>query len=240
MLLHRSMSLIECYQFASRSNPDFQLARSRTNPITPTSSMQHKQTLTRVLRVCQHTCVDICRYYTINGPDLTYFFDAFDQRGCDGHVTTQALAHAYGEIALHLDCGTYPEVSDILHSKNDYRYHCSRIRHHHEFTYRLNEYNTKDNQTKAYPHFTNRTITASAGECCKYSMVGSPQTQPNGDLLCEYKSDTFNINIIIPAASGALDGATYIYRGINIPQQEVTYVCSPGCILLAVGSSKLW
>lgn len=61
-------------------------------------------------------------------------------------------------------------------------------------------------------------------------MVGVPSSQPNGDLLYKYTNGTFSDNITIPAAYGAYDGTTYVYRGIDIPQQEKRYACGPRCI----------
>lgn len=63
-------------------------------------------------------------------------------------------------------------------------------------------------------------------------MDGNPKQQ-NGNTVFQYKNDTFKHNITIPGAYGAFDGTTYIYRGVNIPQQAVTYACGPRCI-------KMW
>ena len=130
------------------------------------------------------------------------------------------------------DCGNYTEISDVLGSKHNYGYYCRRTRHQQEFAYRFNEYNPNDT-TKAYPRFTNRTITASAGECFNYSVTGDPQPQGGGNWLYKFGNDTFKGNITIPGAYGALDGTTYIYRGINVPQQASKYACGPRCI-------KMW
>lgn len=135
-------------------------------------------------------------------------------------------------MALSSQCGNYTEISDIMHSKYDYGYYCRRIPHQQEFAYRFNEYNPGD-KTKTYPRFTNRTITASAGKCLNYSMVGIGQTQQNGDVFYEYTNGTFKGNITIPGAYTAIDGTTYIYRGTLVPEQAEYYACGPRCI-------KMW
>lgn len=154
-------------------------------------------------------------------------FNAWD--GCGGDVTGQALAHAYGEMALSSRCGNYTLTSDILKIKKDYSYYCNRTPNQQQFAYRFNEYNPEDKQ-KSYPRFTNRTITASAGKCFVYTMVGEPRTESSGTLLYNYTNGTFNSSINIPEQTNAFDGTTYIYRGINTPENAVTYACGPRCI----------
>lgn len=169
---------------------------------------------------------------TVNASNLACYDDYFNHGHCGGAIMNQSLAHAYGDLALISDCGNYAQISDVLESKYNYGHYCRRTRYQQEFAYRFNEYNPKD-KTKAYPRFTNRTITVSAGECFNYSMIGGPQLLGGGDLLFEFRNDTFTDNITIPAAYGALDGTTYIYRGLNVPQQAITYACGPRCI-------KMW
>ena len=89
-----------------------------------------------------------------NASNLTCYFDLFNSvRGCGGDITSQALAHAYGEMALSSLCGAYNYTSDILKSRYDYGYYCRRTRHQQEFAYRFNEYNPEDKQ-RVYQRFT--------------------------------------------------------------------------------------
>ena len=168
---------------------------------------------------------------------MTYFAFGPTRDGYGGDVTNQARAHAGGDISLGFPCGPYNETSQILSSQDDYRYYCRRNRHQQEFAYRFNEYNPAD-KLKAYPRFTKRIITASAGECFEYQMVGEPTSVPDGNLDYKYTNGTFSGNITIPAQSGAIDGTTYIYQGINTPQKAVTYACGPRCIWVWAHKSR--
>ena len=69
-------------------------------------------------------------------------------------------------------------------------------------------------------------------------MVGGPQTEPDGTLLYDFTNGTFNSSIRIPEQSGAFDGTTYIYRGINTPQNAVTYACGLRCIWMWAHKSR--
>ena len=164
----------------------------------------------------------------VNATNLTYYAFA-PKGGYGGDVTNQARAHANGEIALGFPCGAYNDTSQILESKNNYRYYCRRTRHQQEFAYRFNEYNPKDKQ-QSYPHFTQRIITASAGQCFNYSMVGQPHDTSDGNINYKYTNDTVSGNITIPGQSGTFSGTTYVYGGFNTPQEAVTYACGPRCI----------
>ena len=173
-----------------------------------------------------------------NASNLNCYMDSFNAWDrCGGDVTGQALAHAYGEMALSSSCGNYTLTSDILKSKNDYSYYCNRTPNQQEFAYRFNEYNPEDKQ-KSYPRFTNRTITASASTCFNYRMVGEPQAGKGATSLYSFTNGTFNGSISIPDQSGAFDGTTYIYRGANTPQNAVTYACGPRCIWMWAHKSR--
>ena len=165
-----------------------------------------------------------------NASNLTCYFDSFNSVDeCGGDVTSEALSHAYGEMALSSPCGLYNDTSDIVKSRYDYNYYCKRTRHSQEFAYRFNEYNPEDKQ-RAYPRFTQRVITASSGQCFNYSMVGAPVTQLDGNRLFKYTNGTFHGNITIPGLVTAFDGTTYVYRGRNTPQRAITYSCGSRCI----------
>lgn len=156
-----------------------------------------------------------------------YSFDSHD--GCAEDVPNQARAHANGDIALAFPCGPYNDTSQILRSQNDWHYYCRRTRHQQEFAYRFNKYNPHDKR-KSYPRFTKRIITASAGQCFNYTMVGDPRDVTDGNVYYEYTNGTYSGNITIQGPSGAWDGTTYIYGGVKIPQEADIYACGPRCI----------
>lgn len=148
---------------------------------------------------------------------------------CAGDVPSQAWAHANGDIALAFPSGAYKDTSQILNSQINNRYYCRRTRLQQEFAYRFNEYNHDDEQG-SYPHFRNRTITASAGHCFKYTMVGEPLFISDGNTDYEYTNGTYHGNITVPGQTRAWDGTTYIYQGNDTPQKTVTSACGPRCI----------
>jgi hypothetical protein len=166
----------------------------------------------------------------VNAPNLACYFHNESCPVVHPEEVSQASAHAYGELALSTDCGPYNETSDILNSRYDYRYYCRRTSGRQEFAYRYSEYNPKYVQ-ETYSRFTNRIITSSAGPCYEYSEVGfSPGLDTNGNLAAinyEFTNGTFNGNITILMANGALSGTTYIYRGIDIPERATDVSCGP-------------
>ena len=163
-----------------------------------------------------------------NAANLSCF--AFNPKsGCAEDVSNQARANANGEVALGFGCGEYNDTSQILSSKNAYRYYCRKTRYQQEFAYRFNEYNPNDT-LKTYPHMTQRIITASSGHCFNYTMVDDPIDVSEGIILYKFTNGTYNSNITIPGQSGAWDGTTYIYGGTRTPQEAVTYACGPRCI----------
>ena len=151
-------------------------------------------------------------------------------------MTTQALAHAYGEMTLISGCGSYKEIPDVLNSGNNYEYYCRREQDRQEFAYRFNEYNPNDTQL-LYPLFTNRIVTASAGECFHYSQVGESRIGPEM-INFEYANESFSGNISIPKQSDGSSGTTYIYRGTEVPQNETEYSCGPRCLWMWAHKSQ--
>ena len=151
--------------------------------------------------------------------------------------TNQALAHAYGELALSNQCCTYETNADVLTSGHDCRYFCRRDRYNQEFQYRFKEFNPDDFNdnvsTKAYPHFTNRTISAS-GACYNYSVENDHITDYGGDHYFEYKNADGSVrgNITIPVAYIGISSTTYIYRGLNSPQNAPAQQCGDRCTIL--------
>ena len=165
--------------------------------------------------------------------DLTCYSDFFNNRSCGDDGTSQALAHAYGDLSLNSECGPYSDITEVLNYKNNYGYYCNRTPQKQEFAYRFNDYNPMDSHQKVYPRLTNRIITASSAPCSQYFMIGEPITSDNGDLLYNFKNDTYNSSITIPGQSGAFDGTTWIYRDTKTPQEADEYACGPRCI-------KMW
>ncbi|KAL9046556.1 MAG: hypothetical protein Q9214_000634 [Letrouitia sp. 1 TL-2023] len=167
-------------------------------------------------------------------PNLTCYFH---NNNCSNEVfkeeITQGQAHSNGNVGSNVECGAYDTISDILQSRQNPDFFCRRVRG--QFAYRFSEYNPSDNQS-TYPHFTNRTITASAGTCLEYNQTGmGPGTDANGfpgAVKYTYSNGTYNDSISIPFANGGLKATTYIYRGINPPEQATIQSCGPRCIWL--------
>ena len=171
-----------------------------------------------------------------NATNFTCYADRFNgQRGCVGDsidIREQGLAHAYGQLAQAFDCCDYTDISEVLTSNRNCKYYCNNTPSKQEFAYRFNEYNPND-LARAYPFFTNRTITASSGQCINYSQPDPPKSDGSGFSLFEYQNDTIKGNITIPNALFTQNGTTYIYRGVLRPQEAITYACGPRCI-------KMW
>ena len=153
--------------------------------------------------------------------------------GCPSRVTKQALAHAYGEAALSSDCGAYEAVADIAVSKQDHGYFCRNDWQ--EFSYRFSEYNPNDTQ-KAYPHFTNRTFTASSGQCLVYDQVGKGVAATVGDMsACKFTyNGSTSGTITIPTANLGREGTTYTYQGMHPPASASREACGPRCLWMWV------
>ena len=157
-------------------------------------------------------------------------------RYCPGNYhqdITQTAAHFNGELATGAGCGQYNTTADILNLKKDYAFFCHETRRPHEYAYRFNEYNPKDEQ-KTFPHFTNRIITASSGRCIQYSQVGRVLGRDlDGNMAAwnyTFTNGSYTSNIMIPVNMEAWNGTTYIYRGVRIPQDEDGWSCGPRCM----------
>ena len=170
---------------------------------------------------------------TVNASDLSCYYD---NNICPGEPEVpQILAHTYGEIAQSDQCCEYKELSDVLISDKNCAYYCNRTPGQEEFAYRFREINPED-YPKTYPLFTNRVVTASSNECYQYnvnmnSLIKVPDD--NGDLAAfnwSYSNGTVSDNITIPTEYSAYDSTTYIYRGLNMPQNETESACGPRCM----------
>lgn len=178
-----------------------------------------------------------------------YFHDAT----CPSPVTTDALAHAYGEnslgrFSLPLDCANFSDADSVIHSRENLRYYCRRNTATQEFAYRFNEYNPNDT-ARTYPHFTDRVLTASSGRCNEYDCVSASQPVYIGDsafggsnrivrafnyisaVNYTYTNGTHHGSILIPTSALGYDGTTYIYRGPEAPVNATQY---------AFGDRGLW
>ncbi|KAI4158550.1 MAG: hypothetical protein LQ342_007332 [Letrouitia transgressa] len=138
----------------------------------------------------------------VNASNLTTYYTGGSEKW---KVSAHATAHSYGESAHDTECGSYETIAGVLESKHDYAYYCSTNIGNPEFTYRFNEYNPGDLQ-KVYPQFTNRTITASAGECLVYEVKNQTDGPKNVDARGPgttfwYGNDTFLEKIQIPIVS---------------------------------------
>ena len=165
-----------------------------------------------------------------------YTYDTH-QYVCDQrNEVIHGIAHLYGEYAFESlsesnDCGNYTTVEDILRSRTNPKYYCRRTPGRQEFTYRFLEYNPKDHQ-RTYPFLTNRTVTASAGECYSYALSRVNEGTSEGGRWSNYtySNGTFSGGILLPVQIDTFDGTVYAYRGVNPPQTATIYACGPRCI----------
>ena len=174
---------------------------------------------------------------------------SYSLRDCSNVVTTDILAHVYGDnidgpdSTSYYDCGIYSDVESVINSKQDFPYYCRRNTTIQEFAYRFNEYQSNDTQ-KAYPHFTNRVITASSGQCTEYNETHFDKTGHIGDdsgdddiyFISSVKYNYTNSDldrdgsINIPTSALGREGTTYIFRGPVTPREATDYACGDRCI----------
>ena len=148
------------------------------------------------------------------------------QARCPSQVTTQSLAHTYGEMNLAGSYCPYTEFSDVLNSKQDCQYYWRTTRNQQQLAYRFNEYNPDDTQKK-YPFLTNRTITAESTQCYTYNETSADNKEPR---TFTYSNGTVNGSIQIPNNYLGREGTTYIYRAFHDPTAETIYKCGDRCI----------
>ncbi|KAL9045258.1 MAG: hypothetical protein Q9214_001674 [Letrouitia sp. 1 TL-2023] len=185
--------------------------------------------------------------YTIHGIVNASNLTTYYTRGSENwRVSAHATAHSYGERAHDTECGSYETIAEVLKSKHDYAYYCSKSMGNPEFTYRFNEYNPGDIQ-KTYPRFTDRTITASAGECLVYEVKNKTNGPDDVDgrgpgRTFFYSNDTFTDEIQIPVSYLGVNYTTYIYRDSQAPPNAHAQTCGdPRCMWLwALISPKIY
>ena len=170
---------------------------------------------------------------TVNASDLSCYYD---NNVCPAtHEVPQIVAHTYGEISQSNQCCQYKELSEVLSSDQNCAYYCNRTPGQEEFAYRFTEINPED-YPRTFPLFTNRVITASYDQCYEYGVnqtSGKKVDDANGDLAAfnwSYSNGTVSGNITIPTEYSALDSTTYIYPGLEEPQNETENACGPRCM----------
>ena len=182
---------------------------------------------------------------TVNATNLgCYFPHRRQEPNCPTDlVPRQATANIYGEMGLVFNCGAYTNISEVQNSREDDNYYCRRTPGSQEFAFRFYEYNP-DDQQRTYPFFTNRTVTASAGECIIYpNVTQSPGIDLDGDPAATnytFTNGSFTDSISIPKAYDGLSGTTYIYRGIKTPgdADSLSVVCGSRCLWMWVHKAQ--
>ncbi|KAI4219046.1 MAG: hypothetical protein L6R36_008593, partial [Xanthoria steineri] len=145
-------------------------------------------------------------------------------------------AHIYGERGNRMTCGSYMTIGDVMKSRHDRFYYCSnKTATNREFAYRFKEYNPRDREG-TYPLFTDRTITASAGDCLVYRVenetdVGDVDGQGSGKIFT-YEEGNSRKEISIPTSSLGWSATTYMYKGFVDPQHLDNHSCGPRCMWL--------
>ena len=178
----------------------------------------------------------ILRPESVDVPKLDCYYNAVENCPTVAEVP-QVLAHSYGEAVTGQTCCNYTTVADILSNKQDCYYFCRTDEQ--EYAFRYAEYNPEDT-ARAYPRFTNRTITASPGKCLEYNFdsdAGEGVPSPDGfgsETSFPYSNDTFTGNITIPNSNSANDATTYIYNGELQPQDAQAYACGPRCLKMFI------
>ncbi|KAL9000503.1 MAG: hypothetical protein Q9169_000796 [Polycauliona sp. 2 TL-2023] len=167
-------------------------------------------------------------------------YDGGESYSCPSDATAHSRAHLYGDKIQGTPFGLYKTINDVVDSKDEYAYYTLENAADPEFAYRFNEYNPADLDRK-YPLFTNRTITASSGECLVFEMnsthhVNDVDGQGPGTTFT-YKNHTAMEEITTPQASLGGRATTYIFKGPGAPQITDDR-CGPRCIWLWAYKSK--
>ena len=174
------------------------------------------------------------RFGIVNASDVGCFNVAkVDKCPLSGDSTSHSRAHLYGETIPDEPYGYYRNISDVLKSKHDYTYFSSKTNTA-EFTYRFREFNPGDSG-ESYPLFTNRTVTASTGDCFIYRIRKETKLRdvegkgPGKKYI--YENDTFTAEIEVPSSSVGKGSTTYMYKGFEAP--EITgHNCGDRCLWL--------
>ncbi|KAL9605846.1 MAG: hypothetical protein Q9179_000956 [Wetmoreana sp. 5 TL-2023] len=143
----------------------------------------------------------------------------------------QNEAHSYGEITRGLIPCRYATDDDIFNGRQDCQYFVNE--NGQEFAHRFLEYNPKD-LTRSYPYLTKRLIKASSGKCYSYTTETfyeiASSDGPQSFRVWPYSNKTDNGTLAIPRPDTAFDSTTYVYTGVNAPQNASAIACGPRCI----------
>ena len=146
---------------------------------------------------------------------------------------TQNQAHTYGELTRGQRRCPYTTDQDIYSSPQNCTYFYNRVSQ--EFAYRFAEYNPHD-RASAYPYLTKRIVRASADNCHQYSVSSidaiDSQDGEKATWVFNYSNQTFNGSLSIPKPGAANDATTYVYNGLQAPQNATVQSCGPRCIQL--------
>ncbi|KAI4257248.1 MAG: hypothetical protein L6R42_005788, partial [Xanthoria sp. 1 TBL-2021] len=174
--------------------------------------------------------------YTGFGTVNASYLGCYAGRGtsCPGNATAHSRAHLFGERAGGIPCGLYKTTDEVVKSQQDFIYYCSDSATDPQFAYRFKEYNPGD-LGASYPLFTNRTYTASAGDCHVYQVKNETKVpdvdgQGSGSSFT-YEDGSSTKEITIPTSSMGLSATTYMSKGFQAPQ-HTGYRCGPRCVWL--------
>ncbi|KAL8992315.1 MAG: hypothetical protein Q9169_007193 [Polycauliona sp. 2 TL-2023] len=178
---------------------------------------------------------------TVNAPFLGCYRSE-DASGCPDNTTAHLRAHLYGERIIGASEGLYSTIDQVVDSEHDFKYFYSPGHFYSssgggsrpEYAYRFKEYNPTDREG-TYPRFTNRTISAYAGECLVFqtmneTLVNNVDGQGPGTSFT-YQDGNSTQQIEIPASSLGASSTTYMYKGFQAPQ-STDYRCGPRCMWL--------
>lgn len=143
----------------------------------------------------------------------------------------QNQAHAYGEASLRERAYPYSSDDDIFEAPQNCIYFANT--NGQEYAYRYAEYNP-DDRARAYPHLTKRLIKTSPGRCFQYqpspSYTERSADGPNSVVVFPYSNGTIDRALRIARTNTAFDSTTYVYTGVQAPQNATAVTCGPRCI----------
>ena len=167
---------------------------------------------------------------TVNITDLRCYYTEFFQRKCPLQVTVQTVAHAYGEMILASRLNsTYSNISEVMHSKQDYQYYHRKARNQQQAAYRFKEYNPDDRE-KSFPYLTDRVVTAEARNCITYNEIDSDDEDPQTFNYTNPVDAEDKGTIKISRSFLGPKGTTYIYQGVHNPINADKQSCGPRCV----------
>ncbi|KAL8650399.1 MAG: hypothetical protein Q9210_003853 [Variospora velana] len=172
-------------------------------------------------------------YFTdglVRAPNMTHYF--WRRAEPLAEQDSLGLAHNYGESYQNSSgCGPYSQFAKIYDAVYDPPYFC-QMTGKAEFTYRFKEYNRNDTE-RTYPSLTNRTITASSGQCSVYKEETNHPTKDDFGIegaatLYTFSNSTETIKI--PTSHRGWAATTYVFRGHKLPQRATGQSCGDRCL----------